>query len=294
MSNINMIVPYRESDLGDGFKVKRILPYAKKRMVGPFIFLDHMGPVELKTGFELKVRAHPHIGLSTLTYLYSGGIMHRDTLGFEQKIVPEEVNWMTAGDGIAHSERSYPIEKDSHLEGLQMWVALPKNLEDIKPSFVHLTREQIPSIEIGKSEYKLIAGSAFNKKSPVPVYSPLFCISGKVKPNDLFQMKLSPQEEGGIYLVSGKLEIEGQQYDRGSFICFTQGTAIDFKALEESNIMIVGGEVFPEKRFIFWNFVSSSAEKIEMAKERWKKMLFGQVKNESEFTPLPPDDRKQL
>lgn len=286
MSHVELVIRPRTNDIGDGFKVRRALPFQKKRMVGPFIFLDHMGPLHQDADHRLKVRAHPHIGLSTLTYLFTGTIFHRDTLGFEQEIRPGEVNWMTAGKGIAHSERSVP---DAHgaLEGIQVWIALPKDLEDTEPSFVHKSAAEIPTVDLEGASYQLVAGSAFGKTSPVPVLSPLFYLGGEVPAQHQFQMKLGPQAEGAVYVAKGKIEVEGQSYEEGALVAFLKGTAIHYRTLTACRLVVVGGDVFPEKRFIFWNFVSSSEEKIEAAKLAWKKGEFGVVVHEDEYIPLP-------
>jgi redox-sensitive bicupin YhaK (pirin superfamily) len=289
MSNIELVIRPRINDIGDGFKVRRALPFQKKRMVGPYIFLDHMGPMQLDQDHKLKVRAHPHIGLSTLTYLFTGTIFHRDTLGFEQAIRPGEVNWMTAGRGIAHSERSVPDE-EGILEGIQVWIALPKELEDIEPSFVHKSNAEIPYVDVGGASYQLVAGSAFGKSSPVPVHSQLFYLGGEVEAHHQFSMKLASQTEGAVYIAQGKIEVEGEVYEEGALISFLKGTAIDYKTLTKCRLVIVGGEVFPEKRYIFWNFVSSSPEKIEQAKLAWKNKSFGNVIHEDEYIPLPDNN----
>lgn len=286
---IEIVIPPREGELGDGFKVRRTLPYVKKRMVGPFIFFDHMGPAPVKTGDELTVRAHPHIGLAALTYLFRGGILHRDSLGNEQVIKPHEVNWMIAGRGIAHSERSHCIDIPDVLEGVQVWIALPKEIEDVEPSFGHIDSDKIPIIQVGKSKFKLIAGRAFGKVSPVPVYSPLFYLTGEMTAEEIFAMDLGPFAEGAVYVAKGRLNCDHKIYEEGTLICFHKGTSINFMSLTDSQIIIIGGEVFPEKRFIWWNFVSSNEAKIEIAKMRWNDHTFENVINEQEYITLPKD-----
>jgi redox-sensitive bicupin YhaK (pirin superfamily) len=288
MSNVELVITPRVNDIGDGFKVRRSLPFQKKRMVGPYIFFDHMGPLNFDEGHVLKVRGHPHIGLSTLTYLFSGTIFHRDTLGFEQAIRPGEVNWMTAGKGIAHSERSVPNEHGI-LEGIQVWIALPKEKEDIDPSFVHVDLKDIPVIQIGSESYQLVAGKAFGKESPVPVFSPLFYLGGEIKKGHSFSMKLEANAEGAVYVAKGRIEVEGVTYEEGNLVSFLKGTSIDYKTLDDCRLVVIGGDVFPEKRYIFWNFVSSSQEKIEAAKLAWKHEEFGDVIHEDEYIPLPED-----
>lgn len=284
-----MIIDPRTSDLGDGFIVRRALPYAKKRMVGPFIFLDHMGPATFTKEKPLLVRSHPHIGLSTLTYLFTGEMLHRDSLGNEIVIRPGEVNWMTAGSGIVHSERSNLTSDEMKLEGIQLWIALPKESEEVAPSFVHVDEPDLPMIKTEKSELTLIAGSAFGKTSPVPVYSPLFYLGGQLQEGESFHLPISAQEEGAVYVAKGEIQANGELIKEGQLLCFDQGEDISFSVVKNAQVMILGGEVFPEKRFIFWNFVSSSEERLEKAKADWKEQKFGSVINETDFIPLPPN-----
>jgi redox-sensitive bicupin YhaK (pirin superfamily) len=284
---IELIVDPRASDLGDGFMVRRALPYQKKRMVGPFIFLDHMGPAVFSKEHPLLVRAHPHIGLSTLTFLFKGEMLHRDTLNNELVIRPGEVNWMTAGRGIAHSERSYLSNESMDLEGIQLWIALPKASEEVAPSFVHVDTKDIPVIESGRNKLTLIAGSAFGKTSPVPVYSPLFYLEGKYQDQERFELKVNADSEGAIYVAKGEIKVDDQIITAHQLVCFKPGVALEFEAVGDAHVMILGGEIFPEKRFIFWNFVSSSEARIEEAKNDWHHQRFGQVINETEFIPLP-------
>ncbi len=286
-AEIAIVIQPRQSDLGGGLKVRRALPFAKKRMVGPFIFLDHMGPVELAKDQEMKVRAHPHIGLSTLTYLFQGELLHRDTLGTEQMIRPREVNWMTAGKGIAHSETARDEKSSLILEGLQAWIALPLSHEDAEPSFVHVDASDIPEIMKGKAKYHLVAGSAFGKSSPVPVHSPLFYLCGESLTDDPFSLEVPSGQEGGVYVSKGQIRVNGETYDEGSLIVYTPGTPVIFESLSGSRVAVIGGEIFPEKRIIWWNFVSSSQEKIENAKKRWQEDGFGHVIHETERIPLP-------
>lgn len=284
---IELIIDPRPSDLGDGFFVRRALPYQKKRMVGPFIFLDHMGPAVFSQEHPLLVRAHPHIGLSTLTFLFKGEMLHRDSLGNELVISPGAVNWMTAGSGIAHSERSHLTSEKMDLEGIQLWIALPKAHEEVVPSFVHVETKDIPVIEAGKNKLTLIAGSAFGKTSPVPVYSPLFYLEGRYQNAERFELKVAGGSEGAVYVAKGEIVVEGEFVKANQLVCFKPGVAIEFEAVGEAHVMILGGEIFPEKRFIFWNLVSSSEARIEQAKQDWREQKFGQVIHETEFIPLP-------
>ena len=289
MSQIDIVITPKAKDLGDNFVVRRSLPDSRKRMIGPFIFWDHMGPVKIFKDIDMTVRAHPHIGLATITWLFSGEIMHRDSLGNEQAIKPGEVNWMTAGNGISHSERASSFNSEMTLEGIQLWLALPKEFDDIDASFYHCKQEDVPKIENEEMSLSLIAGSAFGLKSPVPVYSDLFYLNGEICAHTNFEYELADKSEGAIYIVNGEVEVEGDKFEKYSLISFKKGTSINFKAVVDTKIMIFGGEVFPEKRFIWWNFVSTSSEKIEMAKRRWSEDDFGTVINETERIPLPND-----
>ncbi len=286
MSRRIVITP-KAKDIGDNFVVRRSLPHLTKQMVGPYIFWDHMGPITLEGEQEMKVRSHPHIGLATITYLFQGEILHRDSLGTEQPIRPGEVNWMTAGNGIAHSERAKPVKGAITLEGIQLWVALPIEFEDVDASFFHTKEKDLPFFEHSGAQLKLIAGEDLGQKSPVPVYSDLFYYHGKTS-ND-FEYQLSPKREGAIYLLKGEIEIDDQSYSGHDLICFDQGENIHFKVKGDTEFMFFGGTPFPEKRYIWWNYVSSSMEKIEAAKKRWKEDESPTVINETEKIPLPTD-----
>ena len=289
MSAIELVILPKEKDLGDNFAVRRSLPDAKKRMVGPFIFWDHMGPVTLRDEQEMKVRVHPHIGLATITYLFSGEILHRDSLGNELVIKPGEVNWMTAGKGITHSERSFPQTPAVELEGIQLWVALPKEHEDVEPNFTHIKKDQLPLIKKEGIELTLIAGEFKDKKSPVPVYSDLFYLTGSIKEQTSYSFKTESKHEAALYVTQGEIEVEGEVYERFSLVVFNKGALVSFKAKSDAKFMLLGGEVFPEKRNIYWNFVSSSKEKIEQAKLYWENGRFPNVPNETEFIHLPEE-----
>lgn len=287
MSNVELAIFPKAKDLGDNFQVRRSLPNKNKRMVGPFIFWDHMGPVTLLNEKEMKVRAHPHIGLATITWLFSGEITHRDSLGNIQVIRPGEVNWMTSGKGIVHSERSSSQGTAIELEGIQLWLALPKQHEDVEPSFFHCKIADVPSIATDGFELSLVAGKAFEHTSPVPVYSDLFYLQGTAAKGSQLEYSLNENHEGAVYVVDGEIEIEGKTYDRFNLVTFKKGTSIDFKVLSDAKIMIFGGEVFPEPRHIWWNFVATSKDKIEKAKQMWKNDEFPPVIDETEKIPLP-------
>lgn len=292
MENVELVITPKVSDLGGNFQVRRSLPFRKKRMVGPFIFWDHMGPVELLGDKSMEVRSHPHIGLATLTWLFSGEILHRDSLGNEQTILPGQVNWMTAGKGISHSERAYEKgDAPLSLEGIQLWIALPKESEKVDPSFFHCKENEIPVKEDKGASIRLIAGEAFDMKSPVPVYSQLFYLNIEANAGYEFNFDLDQKSEGAVYVAGGIVKVGDQEYDKYNLIIFKQGTSINFTASEDAKIMVFGGEVFPEKRFIWWNFVATSEELIEDAKTRWNSREFGEVINEDadNFIPLPAD-----
>ncbi|NQZ01508.1 MAG: pirin family protein [Bdellovibrionales bacterium] len=280
-----------EKDLGDGFKVNRMLPRNRegRKMVGPFIFWDHMGPVEVKKPEQMAVRPHPHIGLATLTYLFSGGIMHKDSLGYEQPIRPGEVNWMVAGKGIVHSERTAPLEGivGQHIHGIQSWIALPKEYEEIDPAFYHYPKEEMPVLQVGGSEMTLVAGTAQGQASPVKIYSDTLYLVGDLKAGDEFELQLDSNREAAVYAPQSKIEVDGEPVDAKSLVIYEVGECLKFKVLEDGPITIFGGEPFPEDRHIFWNFVSTSKERIQKAKEDWKGKRFDMVEGDDEFIPLP-------
>jgi hypothetical protein len=286
MSHVEAIIIPKAKDLGDDFHVRRSLPDINKKMVGPFVFWDHMGPVKIYDDKQMKVRAHPHIGLATITWLFSGEIIHRDSLGNEQAIRPGEVNWMTAGKGIVHSERT-AAKAEMQLEGIQLWLALPKEFEEVEPSFYHCKEEDVPYIKHNGIDLRLVAGEGLGHKSPVPVYSDLFYFNGEGAAGKSFHYDLSAEQEGAVYVVGGSVEIDSKEYHKFSFIAFKKAAAIDFNIITDARFMVFGGEVFPEKRHLWWNFVATSAAKIEAAKQRWLADEFGSVINEDEYIPLP-------
>lgn len=294
MSNIKLIIEERVANIGK-FMVGRLLPFRQKRMVGPFIYIDHMGPVKLNERENFDVLPHPHIGLSTLTFLFEGSIMHRDTLGNEIEIQPGAVNWMTAGKGIVHSERTPEYLRDSqlYLHGLQIWVALPKDLEQMEPEFFHIEKEGIPSWTEGDLQFKLVAGEAFGRKSPVPVFSKLFMLEIKSKTRQSVNIGNELYGESGLYILEGAIESEGNIYEPKQLLVAKDSKLCEFTIQENSTIYIFGGEPFPEERFIDWNFVSSNKELIEEAKQKWKAQLFPKIKgDETEFIPYPSLKKK--
>ncbi|KIC02951.1 pirin [Flavobacterium sp. JRM] len=288
MSNVNLIIEERAASIGN-FMVGRLLPFRQKRAVGPFVFIDHMGPVHLSEQENLDVPPHPHIGLSTLTFLFEGSIMHKDSLGSEIEIKPGAVNWMTAGKGIVHSERTpqYLRESKKTLHGLQIWVALPKELEQMEPNFVHVEASDIPSWEKDGVSYKLIAGEAFGKKSPVPVYSPLYFIEIKSTTAQKINIGKDLFGESGLYILDGSIKADGHTYDPKQILIANDSTLCEFEIAANTTVYIFGGTPFPEEHFIFWNFVSSDKEILDKAKQDWEAQTFPKVPGETDFVPLP-------
>ncbi len=286
-SAIEQVIVPRARDLG-GFEVRRALPSVGKKMVGPFIFFDQMGPSEFLLGTGLDVRPHPHIGLSTVTYLFDGEIMHRDSLGTELAIRPGELNLMTAGCGIVHSERTGAELRGtgSRLFGIQAWAALPKSHEEAQPAFIHHGSEDLPVIRDGGLRTRLIMGSAYGETSPVAfpwaaLYAETVMAPGSVLPLD------ADYEERAIYIVSGEVDIAGDVFGPGRLLIFRPGDRISILALSHARIMIVGGDPMDGPRHIWWNFVSSSKERIDQAKEDWRQGRFDAVPGDAEFIPLP-------
>jgi len=288
MNATELTIEPREKDLG-GFPVRRILPYAKRRMVGPFIFLDHLGPAEFSVDHGIDVRPHPHIGLATVTYLFQGELFHRDTLGSAQDILPGAVNWMTAGRGIAHSEHTSAAERalPHRAHGLQSWIALPKEHEENALEFYHHPASTIPEFMVAKTKLRLIAGSALDHASPVKTYSALFYIETTMPAGESFTLP-ADYAERALYLVEGRLKIGRSVIEPFTTPVFARDETIVIEALEPSRFMILGGEPFPEQRFIWWNFVSTSQERIEQAKADWSAGRFGSITGEeTDIIPLP-------
>jgi redox-sensitive bicupin YhaK (pirin superfamily) len=287
---IELVIEQRRRSLG-GFEVGRVLPQAKRRMIGPFVFFDHMGPVDLPKGLprNVDVRPHPHIGLSTVTYLFAGEIMHRDSLGSEQAIRPGEVNWMTAGRGITHSERFEKARAEGdRVHGIQSWVALPTAEEESDPAFDHHAADDLPLFREGGLTARLIAGEAFGLSAKVKVQSPMFYAHWDLAAGSRAELP-AEYPERAAYIVSGSVEVEGRTFTGGQMLVFAPGGAIAFTAPAAAVVMLLGGEPLGE-RFIEWNFVSSSRERIERAKADWRA---GRMKlpdrDNGEFIPLPDD-----
>jgi hypothetical protein len=288
MSNIQLIIEERSASIGN-FLVGRLLPFHNKRMVGPFCFIDHMGPAVMSEIENLDVGPHPHIGLSTLTYLFDGAINHKDSLGTEIEISPGQVNWMTAGRGIVHSERTPERFRNTtkFLHGLQIWIALPVDKEEIAPTFFHADASQIPSWNNDGLEFKLIAGETMGKISPVPVHSALYFIEIKSTKAREVNLKEHLFGESAIYILQGAIESDGETFGPKQILVAKDATLCIFKMLENTTLYIFGGEPFAEERFIYWNFVSSKRERIDQAVAQWEQQLFEKVPGESEFVPLP-------
>jgi redox-sensitive bicupin YhaK (pirin superfamily) len=281
-----VIVP-RARDLG-GFEVRRALPAAQRQMVGPFIFFDQMGPAEFLAGTGMDVRPHPHIGLSTLTWLIDGTILHRDSLGSVQPIRPGEVNWMTAGRGIAHSERTPPQQRaiGARLFGLQTWLALPKKHEETEPRFDHYPAGELPVIDGEDLRVTLIAGSGWGQRSPVAVFSETLYADADLAAGASLPIPLE-HDERAVYLLSGKVRIAGEAFAPGSLLVLKPGADVTIRAEAPSRLLALGGEPMDGPRFIWWNFVSSSKERIQQAQEDWKARRFAPVPGDDEFIPLP-------
>lgn len=282
------IVP-KEKDLGE-FTVRRSLPDPRRKLVGPFIFFDHMGPATFEAGTGVNVRAHPHIGLATITYLFDGVIRHRDSLGYDQEIRPGAVNWMTAGRGIVHSERTPPPLKDagSTLHGIQSWVALPLGSEECPPAFDHYPAEEIPDFSGEGITARIVMGSAFGLSSPVRTASETLYVEIRLEGDSLTDID-ADSEEKAIYVVEGDIEIEGQSYSAGTLVVLNDFAKPAISAKSDAHLMLLGGAPLEGHRTIWWNFVSSSKERLEQAKSDWKEGRFDMIDGESEFIPLPED-----
>jgi len=288
MSNpVTAVIEPRPRDLG-GFSVQRVLPAEKARMVGPFVFFDHMGPAQFPAGKGIDVRPHPHIGIATVTYLFEGEILHRDSLGFEQPIRPGDVNWMTAGRGIVHSEReTAEVRASEHrLNGIQSWIALPEADEETEPSFFHHPADSLPEFTQGMASLRLIAGTAFGHTAPVATFSKMFYLDARLPAGATVTLPDDHQERA-VYVADGAISIAGESYTSGNMAVVAPGMDVTVDAAGDSRVMLLGGEPLDGPRHIWWNFVSSSKERIEQAKDDWKNERFEKVPGESEFIPLP-------
>ncbi len=288
---LERVIEGRRRDLGGGLEVERVLPHAARRMIGPFIFLDHMGPAQFRPGEGIDVRPHPHIGLSTVTYLFDGEVLHRDSLGFRQAIRPGEVNWMTAGRGIVHSERTDPSvrSRGGLMHGMQAWAALPLDQEEADPAFIHHGEDELPTLDAAGVWARLIAGSAYGLTNGVRTYSPMFYLHVELQPGARIALP-GEHPERAAYVVAGQVEHEGQSYGAGQLLVFASGGEPEVRALDGPvRLMLLGGEPLGQ-RFIWWNLVSSSQERIEQAKADWLAGRFHLPPDDaSEFIPLPED-----
>lgn len=285
---LDLVIDQRRRDLG-GFEVGRVLPFAKRRMVGPFVFFDHMGPTDFAAGIprRVDVRPHPHIGLSTITYLFDGEIMHRDSVGSEQPIRAGEVNWMTAGRGITHSERFERARlQGDRLHGIQAWVALPEADEETAPAFSHHSIDDQPEFHQDGATARLIAGTIFGRTAKAKTHSPMFYLHWAVPAGATAELP-ADYPDRAVYVATGAIEVDGQVHAAGRMLVFRPGGAVALRAVEPSTVMALGGEPLGE-RFLEWNFVSSSRERIEQAKADWRA---GRMKlpdhDDQEFIPLP-------
>ena len=286
VSAFSLLKPHTR-DLGD-FTVRRVLPGFPRRTVGPFIFLDHMGPVALPPGKGADVRPHPHIGLATVTYLFEGEIVHRDSLGSVQSIAPGDVNWMTAGRGIVHSERTAPELRStgSRMHGIQTWVALPQSSELAAPDFHHHPQATLPRVSAAGAELRVIAGTAFGERSPVAVFSPTLYVAAEMEAGAVLELD-AEHEERGVYAVEGDISVAGTPVPRQHLAVIEGRETVTVRAATRARAMLLGGARLDGERFIWWNFVASSRERIDEAKQRWREQRFPRIPGETEFIPLP-------
>ncbi len=288
-ARVEAVVVPRTSDLGD-FEVRRALPSASRRTLGPFVFLDAFGPMRLPPGKGMDVRPHPHIGLATVTYLMQGEILHRDSLGSVQPIQPGALNWMSAGRGIVHSERT-PGELragGARLEGLQAWVALPRACEEGEPTFAHHAEGSLPVLDAAGARLRVVAGEWAGARSPAAVASPMFYVEARLDEGARLPFDAT-HEERGFYIVEGTIEVEGEEgrHEAGRLVVLRPGADVVLRAASAARVMLLGGEPLDGPRFVWWNFVSSSRERIEAAKDDWRAGRFAAVPGEHEFIPLP-------
>ncbi len=289
MSNHGLIIEERSRDIGD-FLVGRLIPFRKKRMVGPFIFIDHMGPTIINEGNYMDVDQHPHIGISTLTYLLEGELVHQDSMGTNQRISPGSVNLMVAGKGVVHTERTpYDLRNGAEFtaHGYQIWIALPKHLEDIEPEFYHINAQSLPSWTDGDTQFRLVAGNGYGKESPVPVHSELFMVD--IKTESRYELKIKGELRGeiGICIVKGTIEACNDLIEEGNMLVSKTEDSCTIILQPDTHVILFGGQPLPEERFMYWNFVSTDKDKLESAKERWQNKEFPTVPGDKTYVPLP-------
>ncbi|MCH8117631.1 MAG: pirin family protein [Proteobacteria bacterium] len=286
VSVIDQLIEPVTKDLGE-FTVRRLLPHERRQRVGPFIFFDHMGPADFPPGTGVNVRAHPHIGLATITYLFEGEILHRDSLGHVQPIRPGEVNWMTAGKGIVHSEKASDEVRANgqHLHGLQTWVALPLESEEIEPRFEHYAADVIPIVDVGGATARIVIGTAYGVSSPVSSESDTLYVEANLQPGAT--MALPDAEELGVYVVDGNIALNGKAVAAGVLAVLKSKSTATIEAKSAARIMLCGGASLEGDRIVWWNFVSSSRARLELAKRDWRNKRFPEVPGETDFIPLP-------
>jgi redox-sensitive bicupin YhaK (pirin superfamily) len=286
--DFEQVITSQRRDLGGGVVVWRSLPSHARKMVGPFVFVDHHGPGRLPPGHGMDVRPHPHIGIATLTYLFEGEIVHRDSLGVVQRIVPGEVNWMVAGRGIVHSERSpdelRPLGAPGF--GVQTWLALPQEHEETEPAFSHHARGDIPRFSRDGAEVAVIAGTAFGERSPVPVFSDTLYVAVDLEPGGTLEVS-SEHEERAVYVLLGAVTLGARRCETGQLAVLAPGRSVRIDAPDGAKCLLIGGARLDGPRHLYWNFVSSSRERIERAKSDWLERRFPEVPGETEFIPLP-------
>lgn len=282
---VDLFIKPKQKDLGE-FTVRRVLPAPRRRMVGPFIFFDHMGPAEFPPGQGIQVRPHPHIGIATITYLFEGEIMHADSLGFRQPILAGAVNLMTAGRGIVHSERAgSDLHSHAKLHGIQSWIALPEGQEEIEPAFVHTPASDLPELKHGGATVRIIMGEALGQRSPVHTYSSTLYLDCQMPQDSAFPLPENSAETA-LYVASGTIRVAGNLVPEGVMLVACPGANATIEATQDSRVMIIGGDAVG-KRHIWWNFVSSSKERIEQAKVDWQAGNFEAVPDDDEYIPLP-------
>ncbi|MEK9795496.1 MAG: pirin family protein [Alphaproteobacteria bacterium] len=284
---VELVIKPRTRDLGS-FEVARVLPHAKRRMVGPFIFFDRMGPSTFAPGVGIDVRPHPHIGLATVTYLFQGEIMHRDSLGYAQPIRPGDVNWMYAGRGIVHSERTREeiLDTERTMFGIQSWLALPKDKERGAPYFRHHPGATLPEVESNGVHMRLIAGTAYGMDSPVAVASPMFYLDVNITAGAVLNVT-DDYPERAVYVVQGQVAVAGETYNENNMLVLAEEADVTVEAPAGAHVMLLGGDPIDGERIIWWNLVASSQDLIEQAKEDWKEGRFDMIEGDAEFIPLP-------
>ncbi len=292
MSAVELLITGRSRDLGEGFVVRRVLPATNRMMVGPFIFFDHMGPTHFAPGPAINVRPHPHVALATVTYLFDGEILHRDSLGYAQEIYPGDLNWMIAGRGIVHSERTTPrsLREGVFLNGIQSWVALPDGHEDDAPQFTHHPRSTLPVIERSGSRLRVLAGEAFGRRSPAQVVWPTLYVDAQLEAGAAIEID-GQYEERGIYVADGEVIADGETIGAGVLAILRSDASVKIASNAASRCILLGGSKFPTPRIISWNFVASTAERLERARRDWRDRELTRFPvvpgDEHEFIPLP-------